>query len=60
MFITQLTDEELHFQTDEQALKYIGADPNSFQIISIEEGLEMFYAEMHKRGIYPTDGDIGK
>lgn len=57
--ITQLSDEELSFQTDQQALKYLGADPDGFEIMSIEDELNNYYRELYRRGIYP-DGDVGK
>ena len=60
MIITQLTDDELKFESTDAALAFLGCDPSSFEIKSIQDELDEYYQELHRRGMYPTHLDIGK
>lgn len=59
-YLDDLTDTDLRYATDLKQINYLSADPEHPDTNWIELELDLLYKEMHKRGIYPVDGDIGK
>ena len=55
MKASQLTDEQLLWNTQQKALSFLSADPADHTIKAIEAELDEFYIELRRRGIYKYD-----